>query len=199
MNTLAQKDGRNSKYFEIQEDGVFVKNNFAKEINEYKVYFSDIQDDETVFRKKKDPVLIGIVISMVFNSILFSIVINDGYQLSYSMGMIVFIIALFPTLIVGGLCNNEFRKENSKSLTASKPLIFSYAKKEIEEVDSFIAKIKESKKEYYLKTYYKVDNLISAHVQISRIHWLYENKYINESDAKFILDEIDSKRIIEGL
>lgn len=199
MNTLAQKDGRNSNYFEIQEDGVFVKNNFAKEINEYKVYFSDIQDDETVFRKKKDPVLIVIVISMVFNSILFSIVINDGYQLSYSMGMIVFIIALFPTLIVGGLCNNEFRKENSKSLTASKPLIFSYAKKEMEEVDSFIAKIKESKKEYYLKTYYKVDNLIPAHVQISRIHWLYENKYINESDAKFILDEIDSKRIIEGL
>ncbi|ANF52441.1 hypothetical protein A0O34_18795 [Chryseobacterium glaciei] len=199
MNTLAQKDGRNSKYFEIQEDGVFVKNNFAKEINEYKVYFSDIQDDETVFRKKKDPVLIGIVISMVFNSILVTIFINDSYQLSYSIGMIVFVIALFPTLIVGGICNNEFRKENSKSLTASKPIIFSYAKKEMEEVNSFITKIKESKKDYYLREYYKVDNLIPTHVQISRIHWLYESKYINESDAKFILDEIDSKRIIEGL
>lgn len=69
----------------------------------------------------------------------------------------------------------------------------------MEEVNSFITKIKESKKDFYLKTYYKVDNLIPAHVQISRIHWLYENKYINESDAKFILDEIDSKRIIEGL
>ena len=199
MNTLAQKEGRNSKYFEIKEDGVFVKNNFAKEINEYKVYFPDIQDDETVFRKKKDPVLLGIVISMIFNSILLTIVINDGYQLSYSIGMIVFAIAIIPTFIVTAICNNEFRRENSKSITASKPLIFSYTKKEMGEVDSFILRIKECKKEYYLKTYYKVDNLIPAHVQISRIHWLYENKYINESDAKFILDEIDSKRIIEGL
>lgn len=199
MNILTQKDGRNSKYFAIQEDGVFVKNNFAKEINEYKVYFPDVQDDETVFRKKKDPVLIGIVISMVFNSILLTIVINQGYELSYSIGMIVFVLALIPTFIVTAICNNEFRRENSKSLTATKPLIFSYSKKEMDEVDSFISKIKESKKEYYLKTYYKVDNLIPAHVQIGRIHWLYENKYISESDAKFIIEQLESKRIIEGL
>jgi hypothetical protein len=199
MNTLAQKDGRNSKCFEIQEDGVFVKNNFAKEINEYKVYFPDIQNDETVFRKKKDPVLIGIVISMIFNSILLTIVINETYQLSYSIGMIVFVTALIPSLIVTALCNNEFRRENSKSLTASKPLIFSYTKKEINEVDAFISNIKESKKQFFLKTYYKVDNLIPIPVQISRIHWLYENKYISESDAKFIIDELESKRILEGL
>jgi hypothetical protein len=199
MNTLAQKDGRNSKYFEIQEDGVFVKNNFAKEINEYKVYFQDIQYDETVFRKKKDPVLIGIVISMIFNSILFTIVIKESYELSYSLGMIVFVIALIPSLIVTALCNNEFKRENSKSLTASKPLVFSYAKKEMKEVDDFISNIKESKKQFFLKAYYKVDNLIPVHVQISRIHWLYESNYINESDAKFIIDELESKRIIEGL
>lgn len=53
MIRLAQKDGRNSKYFEIQEDGVLVKNNFAKEINEYKIYFSEIQFDEMVFRKRR--------------------------------------------------------------------------------------------------------------------------------------------------
>lgn len=199
MNTLTQKDGRNSKYFEIQQDGVFVKTNFAKEINEYKIHFADIHDDESVFRKKKDPVLIGIVISMVFNSILLSILINDGYQLSYSIGMIVFVIVLIPTFIVTALCNNEFRRENSKSLTATKPLIFSYSKKEMVEVDSFISTIKESKKEYYLKTYYKVDNLIPVHVQIGRIHWLYENEYISESDAKFIIEQLESRRIIEGL
>ncbi|WP_394660116.1 hypothetical protein [uncultured Chryseobacterium sp.] len=199
METLTQKDGRNSKYFEIQEDGVFVKNNFTKEINEYKVYFPDIQFDEAVFRKKKDPVLIGIVISMLFNSILLTIVINEGYQLSQKMGIIVFIAALFPSLIVTALCNNEFRKENAKSITASKPLIFSYTKKEMSEVDRFISNIKESKKQFFLKEYYKVDNLIPVHTQISRIHWLYEMKYISESDARFIIDELENKRIIEGL
>ncbi|WP_312901200.1 hypothetical protein [Chryseobacterium taichungense] len=199
MNRLEQKDGRNKKYFEIQEDGVFVKTLFAKELNEYKVHFSDIQNDEKVFRKSKDPVLIGIVISVILNSILLTIVINESYQLSNSVGMIVFFIAIAPSLVITGLCNNEFRRENSKSLAAAKPLIFSYGKKQMNEVDSFISKIKESRKEYYLKTYYKVDNLIPSQVQISRIHWLYENQYITESDAKFIIDEINSKRIIEGL
>lgn len=199
MITLTQKDGRNSKYFEIQEDGVLVKNNFAKQVNEYKVYFPDIQFDETVFRKTKDPVLIGIVISMLMNSILFTILINDSYQFSYTIGMIVFVVAMLPSLIVTALCNNEFRRENAKSLAAPKPLVFSYAKKEMSEVDGFIAAIKEHKQQFFLKEYYKVDNLIPVHTQISRIHWLYEMKYISESDAQFIIGELEHKRMMEGL
>lgn len=35
--------------------------------------------------------------------------------------------------------------------------------------------------------------------RLLRIHWLYESKYINESDVKFIINEIENKRIIEGL
>lgn len=199
MKTLRQKSGRNSVYFEIQEDGVFVKNNFAKEIKEYKVYFPDIQFDETVFRKKKDPVLIGIVVSMLFNSILLTIIINTEYELSYTAGMIVFALAMLPTFIVIAICNTEFRKENSKSLAASKPLVFSYMKREMTDVDAFICNIRESKKQFFLKEYYKVDNLIPVHTQISRIHWLYEMKYISESNAKFIIEELESRRIIEGL
>ncbi|MCJ8153484.1 hypothetical protein MKJ01_06865 [Chryseobacterium sp. SSA4.19] len=199
MNTLIQKNGRNSKLFEIQEDGIFVKDNFAKELREYKVYFSDIHDDESVIGKSKDFVLIAIAVSVLFNAILLTILINDSYNLSVSTGMIVFITIMIPVFIIVSLCNNEFRNENSKMLSAVKPLIFSYTNKEIDEVDSFISKIKESKKEYFLKIYYKVDNLIPVHIQISRIHLLYENKYINESDAKFIIEQLETKRIIEGL
>ncbi|REC76410.1 hypothetical protein DRF60_13660 [Chryseobacterium elymi] len=199
MNSLAQKDGRNTRYFEIQEDGVFVRTKFAKELNEYKVHFTDIHDDESVFRKSKDLVLVAIAISVVFNSIMLTIIINENYQLSVSSGMIVFGIAMIPSLIVTTWCNNEFKAESSKNIAAAKPLIFSYAKKEMEEVDAFIAEIKKSKKEYYLREYYKVDNLIPTHTQIARIHWLYENKYITESDAQFIIDELETKRIINGL
>ncbi|MFY1046424.1 hypothetical protein [Chryseobacterium sp. GP-SGM7] len=49
MNILKQKNGRNSKYFEILDDGILVKDSFAKEVQEYKVNFTDIQDDKTVF------------------------------------------------------------------------------------------------------------------------------------------------------
>lgn len=199
MKTLTQKNGRNKSYFEIQEDGVLIKNGFIKELHEYKVHFADIYDDETVFRKKKDWVLVLIAISMTFNSILLTIVINQSYHLSGSSGMIVFGLAMLPTLIVGGMCNNEFRSESSKSLAAAKPINFSYSKKEKEEVDVFIAEIKKSKKDYYLKEYYKVDNLIPIQTQIARIHWLYESKYITESDAQFILDELETQRIIRGI
>ncbi len=199
MNTLVQKGGRNSKSFEIQEDGILVKDNFAKEIREYKVYFTDILDDESVIRKSKDLVLIAIVISVLFNGILLNIVINESYNLSASTGTFVFIAVMIPVFVIVTLCNNEFRKENSKTLSAAKPLIFSYTKKETAEVDLFISEIKESKKNYFLKVYYKVDNLIPIPIQISRIHWLYENKYITERDAKFIIEQLESKRIIEGL
>ncbi|MCD9615559.1 hypothetical protein [Chryseobacterium gleum] len=199
MKTLTQKNGRNSSFFEIKEDGVFVKNSFTKELHEYKVHFADIYDDETVFRKTKDWVLLTIVISVLFNSILLTIVINQTYQLSASSGMIVFVIALFPSLIVTGLCNSEFKAMSSKSLAAAKPINFSYSKKEMEEVDAFIAEIRKSRKDYYLKEYYRVDNLIPIHTQIARIHWLYENKYISESDAQFIIDELETQRIIKGL
>lgn len=199
MKILTQKSGRNKCYFEIQEDGVFVKNSFIKELHEYKVHFADIYDDETVFRKKKDWVLLLISLSVVFNSILLTIVINQSYHLSFSSGSIVFVMAMIPSLVITGLCNNEFRAESSKNLAAAKPLNFSYSKKEMEEVDAFIAEIRKSKKDYYLKEYYRIDNLIPIQAQIARIHWLYESKYITESDAKFILDELETQRIIRGI
>lgn len=199
MKTLMQKSGRNTTYFEIKEDGVFVKNSFIKELHEYKVHFADIYDDETVLRKKKDWVLMLICLSMMFNSILLTIVINQSYNFSVSSGMIVFVLAMLPTLIVGGLCNNEFRAESSKSLASAKPLNFSYSKKEMEKVDAFIAEIRKGKKDYYLKEYYRIDNLIPIQTQVARIHWLYECKYITESDAQFILDELETRRIIKGL
>ena len=48
MKTLTQKNGRNSKYFEIQDNGVFVKDNFMNDAYEFKIHFEDIYEEETV-------------------------------------------------------------------------------------------------------------------------------------------------------
>ena len=199
MKTLTQKNGRNSKYFEIQDNGVFVKDNFMNDAYEFKIHFEDIYEEETVSRKSKDFVLIILAISMLFNGIFLSIIINDYYNFSYPNGLFVFIACIIPALVTIGFCNNEFKNEASKHLSAKRSLKFHYNKDDKEKVDLFISNIKESKKDFYLKEYYKVDNLIPTQVQIARIHWLYECKYITESDAKFILDELNSKRIIEGM
>ncbi|KQM49964.1 hypothetical protein ASE55_01930 [Chryseobacterium sp. Leaf201] len=60
-----------------------------------------------------------------------------------SARMVVFAVVMLPVLVIVTLCDKEFRKENSKTISAAKPLIFSYAKKEMAEVDLFIAEIKE--------------------------------------------------------
>lgn len=198
MKSLSQKDGRNTRYFEIQEDGILVRTNIAKAFNEYKIHFTDIYDDESVFRKTKDFVLLAITISVLFNSIMLTIIISENYKLSESSGMVVFGVTMLPTFVITALCNNEFKIENAKNIAAGKPLVFSYRKKEVEEVDAFIAEIRKSKKEFYLKEYYRVDKLIPTQTQIARIHWLYENKYITESDAEFIIDELETQRIIKG-
>lgn len=100
MNSLKQKNGRNAKYFEILEDGILVKDDFAKEVQEYKVHFTEIQDDETVFRKSKDFVLLGIAISVVFNGIFLNIIINESFNLSRSVGIFVFALIMIPALVV---------------------------------------------------------------------------------------------------
>ena len=166
---------------------------------EFKIHFEDIYEEETVSRKSKDFVLIFFFVFNAVQRYFLSIIINDYYNFSYPNGLFVFIACIIPALVTIGFCNNEFKNEASKHLSAKRSLKFHYNKDDKEKVDLFISNIKESKKDFYLKEYYKVDNLIPTQVQIARIHWLYECKYITESDAKFILDELNSKRIIEGM
>jgi uncharacterized membrane protein YkgB len=85
---------------------------------------------------------------------------------------------LIPFYIVIGIYWSEFKNESIKVLKSKNPINFFYREKERKEVNDFITLIKESKKQFFINQYYKVDNLIPIDVQKHRIHWLYENKYI---------------------
>ena len=73
-----------------------------------------------------------------------------------------------------------------------------YRKKDEKNVDDFISKIYEAKKNFLVKQYYKIDDLLPLDTQKFRIQWLYENKYISEKETKFILEEIETQRIIKA-
>ncbi|SIT01344.1 hypothetical protein SAMN05421789_11717 [Kaistella chaponensis] len=198
MTELVQKINRRAKTFKILDDGILVNYSNAHETQEYKISYSDIGNDEIISKSKKDVVLIFLMISMVFNAILITALIGDTYNLSIKTGIIFFFVALVPVFIIGGIYGSEFKKENLKTVSANKPLSFFYRKKDEKNVDDFISKIYEAKKNFLVKQYYKIDDLLPLDTQKFRIQWLYENKYISEEETKFILEEIETQRIIKG-
>lgn len=199
MNNLNQKFNRNTKYFEILENGVLIKDKTPKQNQEYTVAFNNITDEEFTVNRTKDTVLIVLILSLLFNAIFLNIVIQETYEIPLKFSLLVFFVLLIPFLSLIIFFGNEFKKDNFKILKASQPINFFYGKKDKNAVDEFIKKIKEAKKDYFIKEYFKVDNLLPVDVQKGRIHWLYENKYISEKDAKFILEELETKRIIDGI
>ena len=198
MKILNQKYNRHSKTFEIVEDGVFVIEKTSNTNNEYKVHFEDIGTEEFVLNKKKDSAITILLLSLLFNAIFSCYIIFREFEIPDKYLLLILNACLVPFYIVIGIYWSEFKNESIKVLKSKNPINFFYREKERKEVNDFITLIKESKKQFFINQYYKVDNLIPIDVQKHRIHWLYENKYISESDAKFILDELESKRIIEG-
>ena len=198
MKILNQKYNRHSKTFEIVEDGVFVIEKTSNTNNEYKVHFEDIGTEEFILNKKKDSAITILLLSLLFNAIFSCYIIFREFEIPDKYLLLILNACLVPFYIVIGIYWSEFKNESIKVLKSKNPINFFYREKERKEVNDFITLIKESKKQFFINQYYKVDNLIPIDVQKHRIHWLYENKYISESDAKFILDELESKRIIEG-
>lgn len=198
MKALHQKYNRFSKSFEILEDGVMVKDKSPSFNNEYKVHFEDIGTEELILNKKKDSAITILLLSLLFNAIFACYIIFQDYEIPHKYLILILNACLIPFYIVIGIYWSEFKNESIKVLKSKNPINFFYREKDRKEVNDFINLIKESKKQFFIKQYYKVDNLIPVEVQKHRIHWLYESKYISESDAKFILGELESKRIIEG-
>ena len=198
MKILNQKYNRHSKTFEIVEDGVFVIEKTSNTNNEYKVHFEDIGTEEFILNKKKDSAITILLLSLLFNAIFSCYIIFQEFEIPDKYLLLILNACLVPFYIVIVIYWSEFKNESIKVLKSKNPINFFYREKERKEVNDFITLIKESKKQFFINQYYKVDNLIPIDVQKHRIHWLYENKYISESDAKFILDELESKRIIEG-
>ena len=198
MNSLEQKFNRHTKYFEILENGVLIKDKTAKQNQEYTVTFNNITEEEFIINRTKDIVIVTLILSLLFNAIFLNIVIQETYEIPLKFGFLVFFVLLIPFLSLVIFFGNEFKKDNFKILKASQPINFFYSKKEMNAVDVFIKKIMEAKKDYFVKEYFKVDNLLPVDVQKGRIQWLYENKYVSEKDAKFILEELETKRIIGG-
>ncbi|SNV34156.1 hypothetical protein [Chryseobacterium taklimakanense] len=199
MKYLEQNFKRDKRSFQITEKGVLVKLNSKNEIQQYEVPFEEIGTQTLIYRNSPDTAVILLLFSSLFNIIFLLALLDDSFGLTITGGKIVLFIFIVIFTVLVAIFGKSLKSENIKKLDGIKPLLFFYDHKSEKEVDGFIAEILNSKRDFFIKEYYKIDNLLPIEVQKNRIHWLYESKYINEDDAKFILEELDRKRIIEGL
>lgn len=196
MNTLFQKIKRDKRYFQIVEDGVFVDFETAKNNQKYKVLFTEIKPEVIRDKNSADVVVVMLVFSLLLNVILCMASLENLFELSMSGGKIVLMILLLLFSIAIVFFKDRLIVSDIKFIPGEKPLQFLYTKEQSVEVDQFIDAIFKARKQFYVNKYYKIDNILPYSTQKNNIVWLYQNAYITESEAKFILNELETQRII---
>lgn len=198
MKDLKQKIRNDKREFRIVEDGIIADINNVGNIQSYKVNFDEIRSDEFINVKTAHPLAWLFIVSGILNVILLTTLLTEFFQTSFEQGKWIFIGALGVLIIIIGTLKEHFQQVDMKHLDANKPLSFIYTKKYKSEVDNFISQIHLDQKEFFKKTYYRIDPVLPFDVQKSRILWLYENKYIAEKEYRTILNELENKKLIDG-
>lgn len=201
MQQLIQKVRREKQSFTIVEEGLEVEINHSIDKESYLINFDEILTNEFVMVKAADWMVLLFVFSSVFNAILLNVIIMEFSDISAAHGIYVFLGLLGVLAIIFISLKEHFTRVNIKILevnNSKKPLAFFYTLKTKDEVDAFITTIQQAKREYFRKKYFKVDPIISFFTQKERFVWLYEKQYITEKEYWFILEALETQRVIAG-
>lgn len=196
MSSLFQKIRRDQRFFQIVEDGVLVDLVAAFQQSKYKVHFNDMRPEVIRQRNAADTLVVLLLFSLLMNIILCLASLENLFELTLSAGKIVLVVLLSLFALAFVLLKERLVVSDVKTIVANKPLQFLYGHQHQAEVDRFIEEIFEARKQYFVKKLYKVDNILPYSTQRKNIIWLYQNQFITESDARFILKEIETQRII---
>ena len=198
MKTLSQKIRNNKRIFTIQEDGVLVDINNLGNIQKYKVNYDEIRKDEYVHIQSAHALVWLFIISGLFNVILFTALLTETFGWLNSYGQWVLFGGLFIFSLVVVAFKEHFQRVDLKSLDANKALSFVYTKKQRKAVDDFILQIKKAQEQYFKDKYFKIDPVIPIDIQKTRLLWLYDNQYINESEYRVVMEELEQRWLANG-
>lgn len=196
MKTLYQNIKRDKRNFQIVEDGILVDFETAKNNQKYKVLFTEIRPEVVRDRNSPDVVVVMLIFSLLLNVIFCMASLENLFEVSMSGGKIVLMVLLLLFAIAFVFFKERLLASDIKFIPAEKPLQFLYSKQYRLEVDKFIDEIFKARQTFFIKKYYKIDNILPFSTQKNNIVWLYQNEYITESEAKFILNELETQRII---
>ena len=198
MEKLIQKIQRDCHSFLLKSDGIEVRMQHGKNVQEYHVSFDEINKDELTTIKAMDVVAMALLGSVLLNAVLVAWMIIGISETFFEYGSLVIfgVFGIFMGLMY--LMRDHFQKIDIKSLDAEKPLNFLYTNKTKAEVDTFIAAIRTAKRSYFRKKYFRVDPVIPYYEQKSRLLWLYEEGYITLTEHEVVDQDLENKRVIDG-
>mgnify|MGYP006377945705 FL=1 len=196
MISYKQKKWNHFRNFELLDEGVKYEYKVEEGYFSQTLKFETIGFDEQISDKKPSSVKVGLVLSILFNIILFFLAFGNKFiDMDSPMSpTILLILAIVPLIIF----KSSLQREHLKFIVGQQNLCFWYDKKYQADVDNFIAEIKDAKRKYMRKKYLVLNDYDEASAFKHRLNWLLVEKFIDESEHKEWLQKLENRKIIRG-
>jgi hypothetical protein len=160
-------------------------------------WFEEIEFEVLIENKKPSPIKTGLAVSIMFNVILLILYLGDRFiDLNSPMNFQAMIAIPIVFIIFG---KTYFRVEQLKFLLGGQKILsFWYDDKNKKDVDSFILKLKEAKRNYIREKYLKIEELEESSAVRAKLSWLKTAEHIDENELKDWLERLEKRTIIKG-
>lgn len=198
MTDIYQKRGKEIRGYKIKKDGLDSEIKTNGNHQSFKIRFEEIDFNEIVLTKKPQPIEVGLFISVFFNLILLLVLFSDWLVKTSGNETIISAVAIG---LLGGLSVwmiNLFKRSKEKILKGAQNIFFFYESKEQSTVDSFIENLKVRQRDYMRKKYMQVDTLRPKESQEQTFFWLHDREFITKQELEILIDELNSRMIIDG-
>jgi predicted ABC-type exoprotein transport system permease subunit len=191
MKELIQKKGRDFRKYTFGDDGLKAEILLQGNYDLLYIKYEDIGFNETITRKSPSTYQILLLISLIFNFILFFSILTlildntsakQVILLLSGIPLVVLAIFLTKTLLQSGI---------EKHIAGEAKIDFSYEKNERLKVDAFIASLKTHQKDFIRRKYMRIDQFIPFEQQSKVFLWLFNRSFITRSELEILLEETE--------
>ncbi len=189
---LHQKKFQEFKKYTINSEFLEVEIKSFTEYHKFNIKYEDIGFETYTTELKLSSGIVYLCVSILINIVLIICLLDIKYPKSDFVRVSSF--CLFFLLIA---LNFYFYKDRSRKIIQGKYNIDFYydTKQRCQEVDQFIADMKEAKRNYIRNKYFLLDELLSLEELEYQFKWLYRDKYISKSEYDLMMEELQAKRL----
>jgi hypothetical protein len=191
---LFLKNNETQYSYTFVDDGININRNSDGSIENYTIQYENIGFDEYILHNRPNKYRVILMVSLLFNVLSILVFINSVIALG-SLNIVVVLI-LFG--ILGSFSFKIVKTNHQKYISGNQVIIFPYDTENSSEVNKFIDIIKTKRKEYYRKTYMKVDDTTPADNLRQVFTSLLKEKYINQDELEMLQELLDHRKLIKG-
>lgn len=192
---LHQKTFGDKRHFKLSDDRVYIKTSTFKENLEYSLKYDELGFD--IF-KKRDKNAQGAFYAFIAFDILYIYLLITSILDKDKPSMIAFWVAALLLFGLFTILSFQSRHKNLVYLTGGfKVLELMNDKPNESEVSNFIEQIHAKMKSYLKEKHIQIDTTMPKEYHISQFKWLKEIKAINHEEYEELIQELDTKYLLE--